>query len=444
MFTLWLSSAAGKRVARRNYFKPHVESLEDRAVPAQTTPFTFLQTGFTQHLYAVGAFDGIHSQPFLYDVAFAPNGDPWVENQGVLLRYDSHTTTAVHGSPIHPLLATATIPAGSVIANHPNGALYENTVDGVVKLDANTGAVLGGPFGPAGNGNGGGIVTDPKTGNLIYVGDLIDDHFVNPTFSQGGVFASAGFSPDLVFDPTGNFLFLCGGALVSVYKRDGTFVQAVNIGHNSRGMAFHAVGNQFLVTDNSDGTMPRIDFPGNDFTRTPTVSLFASGGSLGESMKVAPDGNLYVTQSNAVYADGTITNENSIVVIGPGFAPSSPPSIAAAAIHLAQSVVFFNQVKPRSPRTAISTITLTNNTGADVTGDYTVTFAISSVKFIGFATNGKVAASGVTKDGKYFLTFKGGLKKGQSVCVALQFTYLSIDSLDAIRHRTLISAISGD
>ncbi len=76
--------------------------------------------------------------------------------------------------------------AGCGLTNHPNGALYSNTQGGVVKLDANTGALLAGPFGPRGNGLG--IATDPQTDNLVYVGSDSTIHFVDAAFTKTGVF----------------------------------------------------------------------------------------------------------------------------------------------------------------------------------------------------------------------------------------------------------------
>jgi hypothetical protein len=301
------------------------------AILAKSTPslasgqFTFLASGFTQDLY------GLDSS-FLGGLAFAPNGDPWVDNclpnGGALHRYDHGTTLpSVHGtSTLHP---ETTVPsgAGCGLTNHPNGALYGNTSSGVVKLDANNGAPLGGPFGPAGNVLG--ITPDPTNGNLVYVESNGTLGFVTADLTGSGTFSTAtsgDFVDGIFFDPTGNFLFASNRSpthQLTILRRDGTIAQNVSMVAEPDGIAFHSVGTQFVVTNNTDGTMTRFDFPGNNFTTSPTQSLFASGGFRGDLTQVGADGCLYVTQNATRYDDGTVDNStNSVIHICPGFSPS--------------------------------------------------------------------------------------------------------------------------
>src|SRR6266849_1358865 len=70
-------------------------------------------------------------------------------------------TQAIYGVAV---MATGAGMAGPAVA--PNGDPYTATDRGVVKLDANTGAPLLGPFG--GPGLSTGIAVDPQTGNLVF------------------------------------------------------------------------------------------------------------------------------------------------------------------------------------------------------------------------------------------------------------------------------------
>jgi len=289
--------------------------------------FTFLAAGFTQDLYGLDA-------GFLGGVAFASNGDPLVDNcvggGGSLHRYDHATTLPlVHGtSTLHP---ESTVPsgAGCGLTNHPNGAIYTNTFGGVVKLDATTGVQLGGPFGAGGNVLG--IAPDPQTGNLVYVESGGTIGFVNPGLTASGTFSTVtnGHLVDgIFFDPTGNFLFMSDRAptfQLAILRHDGSLVQNVPMTSEPDGIAFHSTGAPFVLTSNTNGTMTRFDFPGNDFTKAPTQSVFASGGFRGDLTQVGGDGCLYLTQNGTRYDDGTVASTNSLVRICPGFAP--PPGV---------------------------------------------------------------------------------------------------------------------
>src|SRR5438034_10027273 len=92
------------------------------------------------------------------------------------------------------------------------------------------------------------------------------------------------------------------------------------------GTAFHASSPRFVVTNNTDGTMTRFDFPADDFTQPPVRSTFASGGFRGDLSQVGADGCLYLTQDGTRYDDGTVTDESSLGRICGGFAP--PPGVA--------------------------------------------------------------------------------------------------------------------
>ncbi len=286
--------------------------------------FTFLQPGFTETLI------GVHSG-FLGGVAFAPNGDPLSDgcpfSGGPLFRFAQGSTFAQNGSTLHTESVEASA-AGCGLANNPNGALYSNTDSGVVELDANTGALLAGPFGLGGDALG--ITTDPQTGNLVYVESDGTLGFVDPGLTTNPNFSTAltgDFVDGIAFDPTGTFLFTstrAGCECLSVIRRDGTLVQNVPVTNQEPdGISFHATSPKFVVTNNTDGTMTRWDFPGDDYTQTPTQTLFASGGFRGDLTGVGPDGCIYLTQDGTRFADGTTSDQqDSLVQVCGGFAPA--------------------------------------------------------------------------------------------------------------------------
>src|SRR5437773_745412 len=223
--------------------------------------FLVLQPGFTQDIFGV-------SQHFMGGVAFAPDGDPWVDDCSVgshLHRYDAQSTpppvhtvpppgTSLHTESIH------TSNAGCGLTNHPNGSMYSNLDggSGVVKLDENTGAQTGGPFGPAGNGLG--IAVQASTGNLIYVGSGGSLVFVNPSLTTSGTFStvtSGNIIDGIAFDPSGNFLFLSNRSpsfrLTILNGTTGALVQHVPMTSEPDGIAFHGAAPKFVVTNNTNG-----------------------------------------------------------------------------------------------------------------------------------------------------------------------------------------------
>lgn len=290
--------------------------------------FTFLQSGFTQDIFGV-------SNHFMGGVAFAPDGDPWVDDCAFsgseLHRYDAQSTPPpVNGTSLHTESIVSSN-AGCGLTNHPNGSLYTNS-SGVVKLDASTGAQTGGPFGPAGNALG--IAPDPQTGDLVYVGSGGTLVKVDPGLTTSSTFSTVttgNFVDGIAWSPDGNFLFLSNRSPITrltILRRDGTLVQHANMSNEPDGISFHAATPKFVVTNNTNGTMTRFDFPGDDFTQVPTQSTFASGGFRGDLTQVGPDGCIYLTQAGTRYNNGTVTSQNSLVRICGGFAP--PPGVVPA------------------------------------------------------------------------------------------------------------------
>jgi len=301
--------------------------------------FTFLQSGFTQTLFG-------NAPVFFGGGAFAPNGDVWVDycffSGSPLTRFVFGTTTPDgHGGVEHPQAAGSPFAsnAGCGLTNHPDGTLYSNTGLGVVNLDQNTGAQLRAPFGPAGNALG--ITVDPQTNNIVYVQS--DCRFtltctivsINPVTLVSSNFAvlpssEAEFVDGVFFDLSGNFLFISNRAPVfrmTILNRNGTVVQNVAMTSEPDGIAFH-INPTFVVTNNTDGTMTRFDFPSNDFTLPPTQTAFASGGFRGDLTQVGPDNCLYLSQNGTRFADNTTSGNNSTVQICPNFVP--PPGVIPA------------------------------------------------------------------------------------------------------------------
>jgi uncharacterized repeat protein (TIGR01451 family) len=301
-----------------------VVMLAAPAVANAGQSFTFLQAGFTQSIFGV-------SQDFMGGVAFAPDADPWVDqcvfDGSPLTRFDGASTVVVNTTTIHPGTVSPSS-AGCGLTNGLNGNLYTNTGAGVRELDPNTGATIGGPFGPAGNALG--IAPDPQTGDLVYVGAGGTIEKVNQALTTTSTFSivtAGNFVDGIAWSPDGNFLFLSNRSpslRLTILDRNGNLVQHVPMTSEPDGIAFHASAPKFVVTDNLNGTITRFDFPADDYTQVPAQSIFASGGFRGDLSQVGADGCLYLTQEGTRYDNGTVTAENSLVQICGGFAPPVP------------------------------------------------------------------------------------------------------------------------
>jgi hypothetical protein len=198
--------------------------------------FTFLQPTFTQDLFGV-------SPHFMGGVAFAPDGDPWVDDctggGSELHRFDAQSTPApVNGTSLHTESPHPSN-AGCGLTNHPDGFLYSNIDDGtngVARLNATTGAPVS-VMGPPGNVLG--ITVDPQTGNVVYVGrdcrftGTCTIYSLDPTTGTATIFASlAGqnFIDGIAFTPDGNHLFLSlrsPSFNLEILNRSGGIVQLV-------------------------------------------------------------------------------------------------------------------------------------------------------------------------------------------------------------------------
>ncbi len=335
------------------------------ATASAAEPFSFLQSPYTQELYGSGPSGGLFG-----GVAFAKSGNVWVDECFVagspLVEFNNAATVSEEGSTLHPQVAGSPFAsnAGCGLTNNPDGFLYSNTGSGVVQINASTAAPTGVVFGEPGDALG--IATDPQTGNLVYVGAngtilTAAPGGASSTFSTA---TTGDFVDGIAFDPTGNFLFMSNRTIhkVTVIRRNGEFVQnSEEIPGEPDGIAFHALSPKFVLTNNNDGTMTRLDFPENNYAKPPVNSLFASGGFRGDLTQVGPDGCDYITQEGTRFGNGNTSGNNSIVRICSGFAP--PPGVE-------------------------SEITLTPKTATDpVGGEHTVTATVTE-------EGGKKAVSG--------------------------------------------------
>ena len=322
--------------------EPGLLSAGGGGIAGTALPFTFLQTGFTQELYGT-AFG------FMGGIAFAPDGDVLVTDcgtagsgsGGTIRRFDAQSTVTTNGGSVHTFLGADDSNVGCGITNHPDGTLYSNTVEGVSNLSPADGSELRDLLGAAGNGLG--ITVDPQTCEIVYVGaecpffgtektctiyslDTTDGSVT--TYSSLDATDVAGVD-GIYFDPTGEFLFMATrapGLTMTILDRAGDIVQNIPMSAEADGIAFHGTEG-FVLTVNTDGTITRFDFPGNDFTQTPIQSAFASGGFRCDLSQVGADGCFYLTQDGTRFADGTESGDNSVVRICGGFSPPIPTGI---------------------------------------------------------------------------------------------------------------------
>ena len=153
---------------------------------------------------------------------------------------------------------------------------------------------------------------------------------VNESLTVASTFSTVttgNFVDGVAWSQDGNFVFLSNrtpSTRLTILDRNGNLVQHVPMTSEPDGIAFHASTPKFVVTNNTNGTMTRFDFPGDDYTLVPVQSVFASGGFRGDLSQVGADSCLYLTQDGTRYDDGTVTSENSLVQICGGFAPPIP------------------------------------------------------------------------------------------------------------------------
>jgi len=293
----------------------------------------------------------------------------------------------MHGSAIHPSTSFKNSELGLGLANGLTGLLYSNSYPGVIQVDPATGATIAGPA-PGVGGTQLGIATDPQTGNLVFADAKGGLSEAPPNLSSTSKFSTAVSSIDgMAWDPTGNFLFLAASGSVAVLNRSGVLVQTIHLtkGSGPDGMAFHSGTPEFLVSNNNDGTITRYDFPSGDFTKAPTQSVFASGGSRGDHAQVGPDGCLYVSQQATHFGDGTITGSGSLVQICGGFvAPVPEPTFTTTSLSGGGQSGTSISVPQNTAVTDTATLSGTNSSTAtgtvtyDVYSDSTCTTAVST------------------------------------------------------------------
>src|SRR5207247_5972128 len=104
----------------------------------------------------------------------------------------------------------------------------------------------------------------------------------------------------------------------------GTVVRRIPMTSDPVGMGIHAASPNFVLTNNQDGTVTRVDFVGDDYTAAATTTTFASGGFRGDLMQAGPDGCLYLTQDGVRNQNGDdVAGANSVVQLCGGFVPAA-------------------------------------------------------------------------------------------------------------------------
>jgi len=115
----------------------------------------------------------------------------------------------------------------------------------------------------------------------------------------------------------------------------------------------------------------------------------------------------------------------------------------AAPLNLKHTVFWPNRPNLRRPSmNVLGWVILTNN-GADINGDYTVSFTLPGVTMLPVGATRAVKTID-SKDGTPFITLSGGLKHGQSVAIYVRFTYPPAYSLDFMRKKLHLDFLLGD
>jgi hypothetical protein len=351
-----------------------------QATPPSPRSFTFLAPGYTQELFAtvdVGTYPPPNQAiaKVLGGVAFTPDGDVWSADcvfQGTTLHRFDLTTYApgVYATTSRraEILSVATADGqgqgpGCGLANHPDGAMYSNSIQGIYKLDVETGATLAGPLGQPGNALG--LAVDPVSSHLVYAGADCHGTLIpgapactlwdlDPATGLTTPFAmfphiDVPFVDGIYFSPGGDHLFVTNRINREVETSDGSvainqltvvsrpvgpvtlpsttqIVRHLPMAAEPDGIAFHSAQHFVVTNDEASGTMTRFDFPGGDYSQPPTTfseiqpvdgagdpvgdpiriygSPFAGGGHRGDLTQVGADGCIYATQGRNFFANG--------------------------------------------------------------------------------------------------------------------------------------------
>ncbi len=279
--------------------------------------YTFLEPPFTQEIIGV-------ADQFFGGVAFAPDGDVWVDecsgSGSQLHRYDMQGVgPVVNGTQLKPHTVVPSN-AGCGLANHPDGFIYSNSYSGVVQINASTGAATGLLFGAAGNALG--IAVNPATNDVIYVAS--DGTILKaPVGGASSTFSTAttgNFVDGIFFGPDGKLYASNRTASpnyrVTVINPNGSLNRDIQLPSEPDGIAFHVSGG-FLITMNTDGTITKVDVSNAD-----AITTFASGGGRNDLSAVGADGCVYTTQDFFTrYDNGVTSGESSVVRICSGFNP---------------------------------------------------------------------------------------------------------------------------
>jgi hypothetical protein len=176
-----------------------------------------------------------------------------------------------------------------------------------------------------------------------------------------------------------------------------------------------------------------------------------SGGPFGPTGYEGP-GTSFSNANSARTAGDVSFKDTNGSGLQPGFQAffsleDAPNAINVTPVQLPikfSSTVFF-PYRPNShrPSNLVPAWVIFTNTGASFTGNFTVEFSLPGVTIKPVTgTPNHVVGIGTT-GGKPSITFSGGLKKGQTVSILLDFTYPPSLSDDAIRKMLKVQAFSG-
>ncbi len=170
-----------------------------------------------------------------------------------------------------------------------------------------------------------GIATDPISGDLFIAGTNGVIYRISDFTNGPGIVAPYFnlLADGLAFGPDGSLyaanassvggasnIFRIGGTSTSQPPSATVIAQVPT----SDGMAV-SIDNTFLVTNNNNGTISKIDL------KTFTQTVIVSGGSRGDFVTVGSDGCLYVTQTDSILkvtsSDGTCPFTPSSIIVPP-------------------------------------------------------------------------------------------------------------------------------
>lgn len=284
------------------------------AFGSKAAPFSFLHPDYQQELIVTTAIGGqaVAGVTLGLDGLLYTNGNG---SPGISV-WDPSNRVTINGSSVSSLVTSINNSSddGWGITIDNTGNLYMLGSNRLYQVDKTT---LSSTF--VGNAGTYGLAYDRATDSFYSSSGNSIIHTMKDGSSNTIVANTQGFIDQVAIDPTGNYIAgaeCCSASTGSIHIWDihtGVLVVEADLNpdHAPDGLAFDTHGNIF--TNNTDGTVTRIEFNSGYSAGSTGQTLIASGGFYGDLAGVGADGAFYLSQYGTRFDNGTTSSFSSIV-----------------------------------------------------------------------------------------------------------------------------------